>query len=66
MCSHTPPCPPADAPDHDAARIVVEHEEQGWALLCNGVIAFDDLGDLLPDGRALAPVPLPAPGSTAA
>ena len=28
--------------------------EQGWSLLCNGVIAFDDGGDLLPDGFAVA------------
>jgi hypothetical protein len=31
------------------------HPEQGWSLLCNGVIAFDDGGDLLPDGRAVRP-----------
>jgi hypothetical protein len=31
------------------------HHEQGWALLCNGVIVFDDSGELLPDGRAIAP-----------
>jgi hypothetical protein len=22
--------------------------EQGWSLLCNGVIVFDDLGEILP------------------
>ena len=22
-----------------------------WSLLCNGVIVFDDLGEILPDGR---------------
>ena len=48
MCNHFPQCPPADAPDHDAARIVAAHPEQGWNLLCNGVIAFDDGIDLLP------------------
>ncbi|MDQ3610546.1 MAG: DUF5999 family protein [Actinomycetota bacterium] len=58
MCTHQPPCPPPEAPDRDAARVVSAHQEQGWSLLCNGVIAFDDLGDLLPDGRALAPYPL--------
>ena len=47
-CPHSPPCRPADAADHDDARIVSRHPEQGWNLLCNGVIAFDDGGDLLP------------------
>ena len=41
-CPHHPQCPPADAPDHAAARIVASHPEQGWNLLCNGVVAFDD------------------------
>jgi Family of unknown function (DUF5999) len=53
-CLHRPPCPPADNRDHDAAAIVSAHPEQGWSLLCNGVIVFDDLGELLPDGRAVA------------
>jgi hypothetical protein len=55
MCLHQPPCPPADRPDHDAAKVVSAHPEQGWSLLCNGVVVFDDLGELLPDGRAVAP-----------
>ncbi len=55
MCIHQPQCPSSDALDRDAARVVASHQEQGWSLLCNGVIAFDDLGDLLPDGRSLAP-----------
>jgi hypothetical protein len=33
----------------------MSHHEQGWSLLCNGVILFDDTGELLPDGRAIAP-----------
>ena len=48
MCNHLVRCPSADAPDRDAARIVAAHPEQGWNLLCNGVIAFDDGEDLLP------------------
>ncbi|MCQ4207084.1 MULTISPECIES: DUF5999 family protein [Streptomyces] len=56
MCSHQPPCPSADRPDRDAARIVAAHPEQGWNLLCNGTIVFDDTGELLPGGSALAPV----------
>ena len=55
MCLHQPPCPPADRPDRDAARTVAFHPEQGWSLLCNGVILFDDAGELLPDGRAIPP-----------
>jgi Family of unknown function (DUF5999) len=53
MCPHRPPCPSADRPDHDAARTIACHPEQGWSLLCNGVIIFDDTGELLPDGRAV-------------
>jgi len=55
MCPHQPPCPPADRPDRDAARTIVFHPEQGWSLLCNGVIVFDDTGELLPGGRAVPP-----------
>ena len=55
MCPHRPTCPPADRPDREAACIVAAHPEQGWSLLCNGVIVFDDLGELLPDGRVVPP-----------
>ena len=55
QCLHEPRCPTADAPDRDAAHIVASHPEQGWALLCNGVIAFDDSGELLPDGTVIEP-----------
>ena len=55
MCPHTPQCPEAHATDREAARAVASHPEQGWSLLCNGVIEFDDGGELLPDGRAVAP-----------
>jgi Family of unknown function (DUF5999) len=55
MCHHQPPCPTADAADHDAARVIADHCEQGWVLLCNGIVRFDDLGELLPDGRIVAP-----------
>lgn len=27
----------------------------GWTLLCNGVLLFDDTGELLPDGTIIAP-----------
>jgi hypothetical protein len=57
MCDHWPPCPAADAPDHTAARVVSSHHEQGWCLLCNGVVVFDDTGELFPDGHTLVPHP---------
>ncbi len=56
-CQHEPACPPAEAADHDAARVVAAHPEQGWSLLCNGVVVFDDTGEILPDGRIVAPAP---------
>ncbi|MGW2782230.1 DUF5999 family protein [Streptomyces populi] len=52
MCSHRSSCPSADTA---AAHIVSAHPEQGWNLLCNGSIVFDDSGELLPDGRVIAP-----------
>jgi Family of unknown function (DUF5999) len=54
-CPHQPQCPPADAPDCEAAHVLVSHPEQGWSLLCNGVVLFEDTGDLLPDGRVITP-----------
>jgi hypothetical protein len=58
MCEHHPPCPDALAPDNTAARVRVSHPEQGWSLLCNGVVLFDDAGGLLPDGREVGPRPV--------
>jgi Family of unknown function (DUF5999) len=55
MCRHQPPCPSSEAADRDAARVVASHPEQGWSLRCNGVVSFDDEGDLLPDGRIIQP-----------
>jgi hypothetical protein len=55
MCPHRPSCPAADRPDREAAHVVAAHPEQGWSLLCNGVVLFDDGGELLPDRRAVAP-----------
>lgn len=55
MCQHQPPCPSADSADREAARLVAYCPEQGWSLLCNGVVSFDDSGDLLPDGHAIPP-----------
>jgi len=54
-CEHVPVCPPADAVDRDAAHVIARHPEQGWSLLCNGVILFEDCGEILPHGDALCP-----------
>ncbi|GAA2480462.1 DUF5999 family protein [Streptomyces thermolineatus] len=66
MCQHQPQCPTAESADRDAAHVVVRHPEQGWSLLCNGVLLFDDTGELLPDGRIIAPHRAPAGAFTAA
>jgi Family of unknown function (DUF5999) len=55
MCQHQTPCPPAAAPDREAAHVVAAHPEQGWNLLCNGVVVFEDTGALLPDGQSIPP-----------
>ncbi|WP_431955052.1 DUF5999 family protein [Actinacidiphila sp. bgisy167] len=55
MCPHQPHCPSAGSPDREAALITASHPEQGWSLLCNGVLLFEDTGELLPDGQIIAP-----------
>jgi hypothetical protein len=50
MCTHEPVCPDADAQGRLMARVCAARPEQGWSLLCNGVLMFDDGGALLPDG----------------
>ncbi|MGW6461317.1 DUF5999 family protein [Streptomyces sp. NPDC055078] len=55
VCVHRPACPAADAADHAAARVVEHRPEQGYAVLCNGVVLFEDGGESLPDGRAVGP-----------
>lgn len=45
-CSHSPACPGHDDADAAAAVIVVDHCEQGWYRLCNGLILFEDGGCL--------------------
>jgi hypothetical protein len=55
MCQHQPQCPPADSPARQLASTIAAHPDQGWSLLCNGVVVFDDLGELLPhDARCVA------------
>jgi hypothetical protein len=36
-------------------------EVQRRSLLCNGTVVFDDTGELLPDGRVVAPCRAAAP-----
>ena len=64
-CRHRPRCPDALAPGRSAAKVVADHPGQGWSLLCNGVVLFDDGGALLPGGQAVAPA-TPGPVRTAA
>jgi hypothetical protein len=28
--------------------VIAAHPEQGWSLLCNGIITFDDGGAIMP------------------
>jgi hypothetical protein len=54
-CPHQPPCPGALEPDRLAARLVTRYPDQGWSLLCNGVVLLDDGGQLLPDDQIVSP-----------
>jgi hypothetical protein len=54
-CQHVPRCPSWEAPDHAAARVVAAHPEQGWSLLCNGVVVFADTGEILPSQVSVPP-----------
>ena len=56
MCSHQSSCPSLD---ETTAHVVAAHPEQGWSLLCDGAIVFDDTGELTSDGRAVAPHRVP-------
>lgn len=48
-CTHIPLCPAADATDHDAAKVIAHDYTAGYSILCNGVVVFDDTGELVPD-----------------
>jgi len=54
MCTHQPCCPTADSAGRDAAHVVHSHPEQGWSLLCNGVVLFEDNGEILPNGSVIS------------
>ncbi|MFE2053110.1 DUF5999 family protein [Streptomyces sp. NPDC059459] len=62
MCTHRSSRSAADSPAvrGGTAHVVAAHPEQGWNLLCDGTIVFDDTGELLPDGRVVAPCRMPA------
>jgi hypothetical protein len=51
-CTHPTTCPSAESCDARAACVIAEHWEQGWALLCNGLIVFDDDNVLCPASSA--------------
>ncbi|WP_443041910.1 DUF5999 family protein [Streptomyces sp. B21-106] len=34
MCQHQPSCPPAGAPDREAAHVSTRHPDQGWCVNC--------------------------------
>jgi hypothetical protein len=57
MCSHQISCPSFDG---SAVHVVAAHPEQGWSLLCDGAIVFDDSGELTPEGKVVAPHRVPA------
>ncbi|MER6274624.1 DUF5999 family protein [Streptomyces sp. 900105755] len=52
MCSHQSPSATAG---RGPAHIVAAHPEQGWTLLCDGAIVFDDTGELHADGSVVPP-----------
>jgi len=54
VCSHEPQCPSTGHTARSAAHVIAAHPEQGWSLLCNGIVLFDDGGLLLLNGRAEA------------
>jgi len=59
QCCHQPPCPPANATGRLSAAVIAAHPEQGWSLLCNGVITFEDTGAIA-DGQVIPPQRGPA------
>jgi hypothetical protein len=61
VCSHEPQCPSTGHTARSAAHVIAAHPEQGWSLLCNGIVLFDDGGLLLLNGCAEAPHTRPFP-----
>ncbi|KGH48540.1 MULTISPECIES: DUF5999 family protein [Modestobacter] len=65
MCSHPSTCPPPTADGRVLAVPLHRRPEQGWTLLCNGVVVFDDDGELLPDGQVVLTRPWALAGASA-
>lgn len=58
-CMHQPECPPAHDPASEAAQVLARCPS-GYSLLCNGLLAFEDTGCLMPSGQIIPPRrPLP-------
>jgi hypothetical protein len=55
LCPHQPRVLQLTAPAVTRPTPSPSTPGKGWGLLCNGVILFDDTGELLPDGRAVPP-----------
>ncbi|MFF7359015.1 DUF5999 family protein [Streptomyces filipinensis] len=55
MSRPVPPGPAAHASDRVTTTVVARHDEQGWSLMSDDSIVFDDTGELLPDGRIVPP-----------
>ena len=62
MCTHDLACPAADAIDWWAARTITAHPGQGWTLLCNGALVFDDRGACSLTARVATISDAPRPG----
>lgn len=56
VCQHKPSCPPWNAVDRQAARVMAPHPEQGWSLLCNAVVLLTTVVSYCPtDARCRRP-----------
>lgn len=62
-CDHAPPCPAFWAPGRLAAKVVAFRPEQGWSLLCNGIVVFDDSAEPIVPTASPAIGGAPVPGS---
>jgi hypothetical protein len=62
MCQHQPSCPPAGAPDRQAARVVASHPEQGWHTRP----AAPSAATTRTSAPARRPRPTPPPGAVTA
>lgn len=61
VCLHRPVCPAATAAGHLTAARLRHNYTLGCTTLCNGVILFDDGGELPPGGGSVPARRGPAP-----